>query len=579
MVRLILIALTLLTGNCCFSQYYLRGELKNELDKPVPNAKISLFSKGSYPFNTGSSGGFGIPSSLKIDTITFTAEGYEPLKVAVETSKYQVLIIKMNKYQANASRLRLSSVTRDLVNNKPFFPNIDGETYAATVENKFLPTRQFPQTGFAVNVDRASYSNIRRFINNGSQPPADAVRIEELLNYFNLKPSAAADPKKVFEINTHLTTCPWNIANRLLFIHLQAKKINLDHTPPSNLVFLIDVSGSMDTPNKLPLLQSAFKLLAANLRRQDTVSIVTYGDKVAVALPPTGGANKQLIVETIESLRADGVTPGESAIRLAYKVAKSTFKPGANNRVIMATDGDFNIGQTSEEALENLIEQEKQSGIYLTCLGVGMGNYKDSKLETLAKKGNGNFAYIDTEAEAQKVVVEEFAQTMYTVASDVHLKIDFDPEQVSGYRLIGFDNRRNAIANKLSSLEGGEVGSGHSLMAVFEITPASGVLTAQPGTLQLSYTQPGHTVAEQTSISIKNNITDLATADRCFGFAASVIMFGNLLKHSEYTGQADWNQLYTIAAATADTSDKMQAGFLDLVQKAGRLYKGSKQRN
>ena len=565
----------------------MRGEVRDAQNQPVPGAKILLFSKGNYPFYSGSSGAFGIPTSLKIDTITFIAEGFEVLKTSVETSQYKVFTLKSTSIKANSSHLRLSSFTKDLLSDKPHYPTVVmGESYSSTVENEFVDTKQFPQTGYALNVDRACYSNIRRFLNIKAKPPVDAVRLEEMLNYFNFHTKNQLPPTETFSANTTLTSCPWNADNQLLFINLQAKKINLEKTPPTNLVFLIDVSGSMDMPNRLPLLQSAFKLLVENLRSKDTVSIVTYGGNVAIILQPTGGSNKQKIIEAIESLRPAGSTPGESAIRTAYKLAKSNFIKGGNNRVILATDGDFNVGQTSEKELEELIGQQRKTGIYLTCLGVGMGNYKDSKLETLAKKGNGNFAYLDNEMEAEKVLVEEFAQTLYTVASDVYLTVQFNAELVKDYRLIGFDNHQNAMEDSSSQLEGGEVGSGHRLLSVFEISHTEKMKQASNNLseatdvaeLTLSYKIPEKNKVMNQHIRAPYNYENLADADSCLRFASSVIMFGSAIKQSKYIKDVNWDDIHNLALSAIDKNNLLQMEFLDLVQKAKKIYGNKKKK-
>ena len=268
-----------------------------------------------------------------------------------------------------------------------------------------------------------------------------------------------------------ISSCPWNSAHELLFLNICAKKAKLDDIPPANLVFLIDVSGSMDLPNRLPLLKSAFSLMVNNLRATDTVSIIVYGGVNGVWLTPTSGAEKKKILESIAQLEAGGSTPGEGGIRAAYQMAKSTFIKGGTNRVILATDGDFNVGQQSEEELNQLINGYRHSEIYLTCLGVGMGNYKDSKLEVLANQGKGNFAYLDNEKEAEKVLMQEFSQTIYAVAKEAYIDIRFDTSVVKNYRLIGFDNKASALEDTLNVLQGGEIGSGHSLMALMEIDP------------------------------------------------------------------------------------------------------------
>src|SRR5664279_5641114 len=348
----------------------------------------------------------------------------------------------------------------------------NNESYSSIIENDFIKAGNNPTTSFAMRIDKASYSNVRRFINQDSKVPPDAVRIDEMLNYFNFNYKEPAG-KNVFRIESQVTDCPWNNEHQLLFLNLSGKKLNLDKVPPSNLVFLIDVSGSMDLPNRLPLLKEAFRLLVNSLRQKDTVSIVTYGGSVGVWLQPTSGDQKEKITKAIEELVASGDTPGEAAIRSAYRLAESTFIKGGNNRIILATDGDFNIGQTTEKELEELITKERQTGVYLTCLGVGMGNYKDSKIEILAKKGNGNFAYLDDIREAEKVLVTEFTQTLYSIANDVYMTVSFNSGYVKEYRLIGYDNKRNAIAEKGDELEGGEIGAGTGNTAIFEIVPAN----------------------------------------------------------------------------------------------------------
>lgn len=565
------------------SQYYLRGELKDGQGQGLAGAKITLFSKGNYPYYTGSSGTFGIPTSLKVDTITFTIDGYNTLKTAVVATEYGKFTLKMTTRTAAATTMHLSSLTKNLHPGLFESTTDDGESYSSTVENPFVDTKTYPETGFALHVDRASYSNIRRYLKLKKKPPADAVRIEEMLNYFNLKTKGTINPQKTFFFNSNLTSCPWNAQNQLLFINLQARKINLDKTPPANLVFLIDVSGSMDVENRLPLLKSAFKLLVENLRTKDIVSIVTYGDNVTVALEPTHGDKKQQIIEALEGLVPSGATAGASAIRTAYRVAKDNFIPHGNNRVIIATDGDFNVGQTSEKDLEDLITMESKTGIYLTCLGVGIGNYKDSKLEALANKGNGNFAYIDNEREAEKVLVEEFAQTMYSVADNVYLNISFNKNMVKAYRLIGFDNKKNAAADSTTTLEGGEIGSGHSMLAAFEISPVDSVPRPDSmqtiATAELSYMVPGDNADIKERYTIPQNFSALEKSDSCLRFATAVIMFGTILKQSQLSKTFSWNKIYSLASNSANPHNRLQMEFVDLIGKAKKLYPLRKKRN
>ncbi|MBC7589216.1 MAG: von Willebrand factor type A domain-containing protein, partial [Chitinophagaceae bacterium] len=472
MKQLLFLLLFLLATLHLNAQYYLRGDVKDEKGNLLPDVKINLFSKGNYAYTSGNSGYFGIPTNMEIDTITLNYQGYEILKRGIQTKKYQSLVMKMLPAMASMMKNKLASVTKNLLKEQSTFFSAMGESYSSLIENDFVATQKYPETGFALNIDRASYSNARRFINNEVLVPTDAVRIEEMLNYFDFSCLKQQIKKDEFGISTYMTNCPWNATNQLLYLNLKAPKLNLDTVPSSNFVFLIDISGSMDKPTRLPLVQAAFKMLTDNLREKDTVAIVVYGGGVYQPLLPTSGAEKQKIKTIIDSLTASGDTPGEGAITTAYNSARRSFIKNGNNRVILATDGDFNVGQTSEKQLEELIVHERQSGIYLTCLGVGMGDYKDSKLEALAKKGNGNFAYIDNLKEAEKVLVTEFTKTLYSVANDSYLNINFNAAAVKEYRLIGFDNKKTAIEDSTSELEGGEVGSGHSMIAIFEITPA-----------------------------------------------------------------------------------------------------------
>lgn len=575
-----------LCTNSVVAQYYLRGAVTDVQNQPIPGVKITLFSKGNFPFYSGSSGAFGIPTSLKIDTITFYAEGFEVLRTAVEATQFKTFTLKQTNVKANNAPQGLLSFTKSMMADRPYYPIVAGESYSSTVENSFINPAEFPQTGYAVNVNRASYSNIRRFLNEKAKPPTNAVRIEEMLNYFNLSLGRNNGEQEGFQVSTRLTSCPWNAQSQLLFIHLQAPKLPLYNVPPSNLVFLVDVSASMDLPNRLPLLQTAFKLLAENLREKDTVTIVTYGGGVAIPLPATGGLHKQRIIDAIEGLKPAGTTPGEAAIKIAYRIARSNFIKNGNNRVILATDGDFNVGQTSEEELEELITQQKKGGIYLTCLGVGMGNYKDSKLETLAKNGSGNFAYLDCESEAEKVLVEEFAQTIYTVASDVKLTVNFNSSRVKEYRLIGFDNRLSAIEDTLSTMKGGEVGSGHKLLGVFEIKPAepTSPLRDKPdhadtiAQLNLYFKFPGKEDVQNYHFSALNNYQPIADADSTTRLAASVVLFGSILKKSNFIGDTNWENLYSLAQSGVDPNNAVQVGFLDLIQKAKKIYGSNKRK-
>jgi Ca-activated chloride channel family protein len=340
----------------------------------------------------------------------------------------------------------------------------------------------------------------------------------------------------------------------------------------------------MDLPNKLPLIKAAFSLLVNNLRVIDTVTIVTYGSMVGVWLPPTSGADKKKILESIDEITPGGATPGEAGIRAAYRVAKSQFIKGGNNRVILATDGDFNEGETSEDELGKMVTQYKDWGIYLTCLGVGMGNYKDSKLEALAKKGNGNFAYLDDEQEAEKVLVREFTQTVYAVADDAYLNIVFNSSIVKNYRLIGFDNKVKVLSDSLSEIQGGEVGSGHSLLALFELTPLSadsGIAGGDPDGLakvMLNYKLPHDSVERMSCYSCPNHLIAFRDLQPCYRFASSIALFGGLLKRSPFMKQADWKDVIEMAQQSLDPQDEMEEEFIGLIEKARKIYGRNKRR-
>ncbi len=571
---------------CFFSvlakaQFYIRGDVRDEKNAPLQNVRI-LQHSSRLQYYSGTYGGFGIPAKTNIDSLTFTLDGYEPKTVKVDADKWQSVNLKVLPAVANRNRPRLISITKDYKQTGRYRWFVSNETYFQLVENESVNASKFPNTGFSLNINKASYSNIRRFINMGSAVPPDAVRLEELLNYFNLH-YREPEGKDIFKIESQLSSCPWDENKQLLFLNINARKIDLDKVPPGNFVFLIDVSGSMDMPNRLPLLKGAFQLFVKNLRPIDTVSIVTYGGVVGVHLKPTSGSEKEKIIQSIEELDASGDTPGASAIVAAYQVAHSSFIKGGNNRIILATDGDFNVGAISEKALDDLISKEKQGGVFLTCLGVGMGNFKDSKLETLAKRGNGNYAYLDDIKEAEKVLVKELTQTFYGVADNVFMNMQFNPKWVKEYRLIGFDNKRDAVADSTIDIEGGEVGSGSSVLALFEILPVDervqkGEITDANGIAQLSlrYNMCSDTVDRFLQQPCPLNFIEFKNIDKELQFAAAVTMFGLKVKQSKYIKNADWNDIVAIATAAYNPSDYLQTQFLVLLEKAHKVYKGKR---
>ena len=575
------ITLIIIVAAAANAQYYIRGEVKNEKNQTLSNVKIIVHSNHQL-FYSGGSGEFGITTKALIDSLSFSMDGYEAKTVKINAEQWQSVNLKISASYVSRNKPKLISVTKNFSQTKKYNWFVNNETYFQLVENEYVIANKFPNTGFSLNVNKASYSNIRRFINMNSTVPPDAVRTEELLNYFNLH-RREPEPNEVFKVASQLTGCPWDEHMQLLFLNINAKKLDLDKVPPSNFVFLIDVSGSMDMPNRLPLLKAAFQLFVKNLRPIDTISIVVYGGTVGIWLQPTGGAEKEKIIKSIEELSASGDTPGEAAIMTAYQLARSTYNKNGSNRVILATDGDFNVGLTSEKALDELITKERQSGVFLTCLGVGMGNFKDSKLETLAKRGNGNYAYLDDINEAEKVLVKELTQTFYAVADDVYLNMQFNPKLVKQYRLIGFDNKRDAVQDSTIDMEGGEIGSGSSILAVFEIVPEderlfSGEITDADGVAKLSlrYSLCNDTAHKLIEYVCPASFTAFKELDKELQFATAVTMFGLKVKQSKYIKDAEWLDIETIAVGAYEPKDYLQTEFLQMIDKAKKIYKSKR---
>jgi Ca-activated chloride channel family protein len=467
-------------------------------------------------------------------------------------------------------------------------PQINTEEYKHLDENAVKSTAQSPVSTFSIDVDTASYSNVRRFIMSGSLPPEDAVRTEELVNYFSYNyPQPKND--EPFAIITEVGPCPWNSKHKLAMIGLQGKNIHTEQLPPSNLVFLLDVSGSMNEPNKLPLVKSAMKLLVNNLTEKDRISMVVYAGAAGVVLQPTSGDNKEKILSAIEELSAGGSTAGGEGIELAYKLAKESFIKEGNNRVILATDGDFNVGLSSEDELVKLIEEKRKDNIYLSVLGFGDGNYKDSKMEALADKGNGNYAYIDSILEAKKVLVEEIGSTLLTIAKDVKIQVEFNPAKVKGYRLVGYENRvLNNEDFKDDTKDAGELGAGHTVTAFYEIIPADSdeqvkgsdelkyqdiklVDSNELMAIKLRYKLPEASQSTEVSTVIKQEqITENPSQD--FIFASAVAEFGHLLRNSEYKGEASFDHILSAAreAKGADLS-AYRSEFIKMVELAKEI--------
>ena len=475
--------------------------------------------------------------------------------------------------------------------------DLNTEEYSNIVENHFVKAKQEPLSTFSIDVDRAAYSNVRRFIQDGSLPPANAVRIEEMVNYFNYNyPQPENDDP--FSINTEISSCPWNSEHKLVHIGLQGKKIETGNLPASNLVFLIDVSGSMEDANKLPLVQSSLKMLTDQLRDEDKVAIVVYAGSAGLVLPSTKGSDKETIKDAIDKLSAGGSTAGGEGILLAYKTAEKNFKKNGNNRIIIATDGDFNVGLSGDDELVNLIEEKRKSGIYLTVLGYGMGNYKDSKMQQLADKGNGNHAYIDNITEARKVLVNEFGGTLFTIAKDVKLQLEFNPQKVQSYRLIGYENRLLASEDfNDDKKDAGELGAGHTVTALYEIIPVgvndeyttkvddlkyqdkqstNNNFSDELLTIKFRYKAPKSDVSKLiTHPVLDNNISLESTSDN-FKFSAAVAEFGLLLRNSSFKENASYTQtIQLVKDSKENDEDGYRAEFLQLVKSASLLAKSN----
>lgn len=477
---------------------------------------------------------------------------------------------------------------------KPINPNIkipiDTEDYESFEENKFENPATTPLSTFSIDVDNASYTNIRRFINNGQTVPKDAVRVEEMINFFKYQYPQPQN-NEPFSINTEYSDAPWNPKHKLLKIGLQGKNIPTDELPASNFVFLIDVSGSMDTQNKLPLLKESMKILVKQMRAKDRIAIVVYAGAAGTVLPSTSGSEKDKIIAALDNLSAGGSTAGGEGIELAYKTAQENFIKGGNNRVILATDGDFNVGASSNTDMQTLIEEKRKSGVFLTCLGYGMGNYKDSKMEILADRGNGNYAYIDNMQEADRFLQKEFKGSMFAIAKDVKIQIEFNPKHVQRYRLIGYENRKLRDEDFTNdAIDAGELGSGHTVTALYEIIPTgveSEYSTKKPelkyseptntvignyndelATIKFRYKKPDEEVSKEIVKVIPNAWLTLQQVSGDFKFASAVAWFGLKLRDSKFIPNKTTEDILKLAKeANTNDPDGYRAEFIRLVER------------
>ena len=499
--------------------------------------------------------------------------------------------VKMQFLNVVESEVAVSAKSSMKIRGGGFAPDWNTENYSTIHENGFKDAGISPLSTFSIDVDNASYSNVRRYINNGELPPRDAVRIEEMINYFNYD-YPAPNGDHPFTVSTEVGQCPWNEDYLLLHVGLKGAEIEKSRIPPSNLVFLIDVSGSMSSPNKLPLLKRAFKLLVNELRPNDRVSIVVYAGAAGKVLDSTPGDEKQKILDALEKLSAGGSTAGGEGLKLAYKIARSNFIEEGNNRIILATDGDFNVGVSSTSEMERLVEEERKSGIFMSVLGFGTGNIKDDKMEVIADKGNGNYFYIDNLQEARKVFISEFGGTLFTIAKDVKFQLEFNPKMVKSYRLIGYENRllNNEDFND-DTKDAGEMGAGHTVTALYEIIPigsenelpsvdplkyqeskpVSGKYNNEILTIKLRYKDPKEDKSKLLEQPVQNKISK-NTSDN-FRFSVAVASFGMLLRHSEFKGNTSIDSIKKMAQNSKGKDENgYRSEFIQLVKTVEDLH-------
>lgn len=582
------------------------GCVKDDQGQPIPGASISV-KGGSKGTTTDTSGNYSIDVDGQEKILVFSFIGYITVEEKIGTRT--VINVRMKKEiiaydeivtigygarkeMAAKSVAAMSAPSARAYESVQMFQrynnNFNTEGYAPINENGFKNVRNNPLSTFSIDVDNASYSNIRRFINMGQLPPADAVRIEEMINYFKYD-YPEPNGEHPFSVYTELATCPWNQSHQLLQVGLHGKSIDKSALPPSNLVFLLDVSGSMDDPNKLPLLKSAFNMLVNELRPQDHVAIVVYAGAAGLALESTSGNRKDVIMRAIENLEAGGSTAGGEGLKLAYNEAEKNFVKGGNNRIILATDGDFNVGESSNGGMERLVETEREHGVFITVLGFGMGNIKDDKMEIIADKGNGNYAYIDNLQEARRVLVREFGGTLFTIAKDVKFQIEFNPAKVQSYRLIGYENRMlNDEDFNDDKKDAGEMGSGHNVTALYELIP-SGADERIPSidplkyqlpsiipqssdndeflTVKIRYKKPDGVTSMLLDKPVNGPVKKSGNESDNLRFTAAVAEFGMILRGSEFKGSATLESAINLAGiGRGEDEEGYRAEFIRLIK-------------
>ena len=580
----------------------LTGTVTDQNGAAIPGASVRIVGtplititgeKGEFRFEAVRPGTYEVSVSLAgfataTERVTVRAGATATIKVALAVSALtETVSVMAQSERASPNAAWIGGAVGGSVYRGPIRHNT--EAYSRIDDNAFHLVKNDPLSTLSIDVDTASYSNVRRFLNTGSMPPADAVRTEELINYFRFDYPLPAN-EEPFSVTTELAPCPWNTAHKLALVGLQARRLEEEAMPPRNLVLLIDVSGSMMSDDKLPLVRTALRLLVDTLNARDRVAIVVYAGSTGLVLPSTPGDEKSRIHEAIAQLEAGGSTNGGAGITLAYEIARRHFVKGGINRVILATDGDFNVGVTSHGDLIRLIEKHREGGVFLSVLGVGTGNLKDATMEQLADKGNGNYAYLDSLHEARKVLVAEAGSTLVTVAKDVKIQIEFNPARVGAYRLIGYENRllRNEDFNN-DRKDAGEIGAGHTVTALYEIVPPEVALdlprvdplkyqqapTARPDTtgelmtVKLRYKRPDGDTSQLISVGLRDG--DGTMTDNV-GFASAVAAFGMLLRKSEHRGSATYADAISLARRHRGRDERgYRAEFVRLVELAEAL--------
>ena len=573
--------------------------LKNNATKEIATTKSN--SKGEFRFSNVKNGFY----SLKLEKVGYVNKLERNIKISANILSFVVELtpelIEIEVLEEADYSIAPQELNYKRISNKSMLSNMsynwtqasvihNTESYNSISENIFKLVKTSPLSTFSIDVDVAAYANMRRFLTNGNRVPEDAVRIEELINYFDYD---YPEPQKnnPFSITTELGACPWNLDHQLVHVGLQGEKIELENLPANNLVFLLDVSGSMSNENKLPLLKKSLKLLINNLREKDKISIVVYAGAAGVVLEPT--SDREAILSALEKLSAGGSTAGGEGIKAAYKLAEDSFIKNGNNRIILATDGDFNVGVSSDGAMKRLIEEKRKTGVFLTCLGFGMGNYKDSKMETLADAGNGNYAYIDNLLEAKKVLVTEMGGTLVTIAKDVKIQVEFNPQLVASYRLVGYENRLlNDEDFNDDKKDAGEIGAGHTVTALYEIIPVgpnskSSVddLKYQKSenktqfgeellTVKFRYKEPKESRSKLITVALNSHVSPKEYLSKNYMFSAAVAEFGMLLRGSEFKENATFDSVLELAKKSKGKDENgYRAEFINLVRLAKEIYK------